>query len=309
MLRLAALRLAGAAGVLLGVACLVFLLLHLVPGDPVEAMLGESATAADREALRRSLGLDRPLPEQLAAWLWGLARLDLGASLYDGRPVAAVLAERLPATLELAAAALAVAVLVALPLGVLAAVRRGGAWDAGATALALLGVSVPNFWLGPLLILLFAIGLGWLPVSGREGPASVVLPALTLGTALAAVLARMVRASLLETLQEEHVRTARAKGLPEAVVVLRHALRPALLPVVTVLGLQLGTLLGGAVVTEVVFAWPGLGSLTIEAIQRRDYPVVQGCVLLIAAGYVLANALTDLLYGWLDPRVREGGRP
>ncbi len=308
MLSFLAWRLLSAAGVLVGVACLVFLLLHLVPGDPVEVMLGERAGAADREALRQALGLDRPVLEQLAASLWGLLHLDLGRSLYDGRPVAALLAERLPATLELAAAALAVALAVALPLGILAAVRRGP-WDAGAMGLALLGVSVPNFWLGPLLILLFAIGLGWLPVSGREGPASVVLPALTLGTALAAVLARMVRASLLEALQEEHVRTARAKGLPEAVVILRHALRPALLPVVTVLGLQLGVLLGGAVVTETVFAWPGLGTLTIEAIQRRDYPVVQGCVLLIAAGYVLANALTDLAYGWLDPRVREGGRP
>jgi peptide/nickel transport system permease protein len=297
-------RLAAALGVVLAVALLTSVLIHLVPGDPVELMLGESATAGDRAALRASLGLDRPPAEQVLAQLARLARLDLGESLHSRRPVAQLVAERLPATLELAAAALAVAVALALPLGVLAARRRGGAADGAAMGLALLGLSVPSFWLGPLLILVFSVVLGWTPVSGREGLSSLVLPALTLGTGMAAVLARMLRGSLLETLSEDYVRTARAKGVPEGTVVRRHALRNAALPVVTVFGMQAGALLAGAVITETVFAWPGIGSLLVEAIQRRDYPVVQGCVLLISTGYVLVNALTDLAYAWLDPRVR-----
>jgi len=299
-------RLLSAAVVLLGVSCLVFLLLHLVPGDPVEVMLGESAHAADREALRQALGLDQSLWAQLLHFLEGLLRLDLGTSLHSKRPITDMLWERIPATAELAAAALGVAVLIAFPLGVLAAVRKDTGWDYGAMGVALLGVSLPHFWLGPLLILVFSVWLGWLPVSGRDELSSLVLPALTLGTALAAVLSRMVRASLLEVLHEDYVRTARAKGLPERVVVWHHALRNALLPVVTILGLQLGVLLGGAVVTEMVFSWPGLGELTIESIQRRDYPVVQACVLLISVTYVLVNTTTDLLYAWLDPRVRLG---
>jgi peptide/nickel transport system permease protein len=297
-------RLAAALGVVLAVALLTSVLIHLVPGDPVELMLGESATAGDRAALRASLGLDRPPAEQVLAQLARLARLDLGESLHSRRPVAQLVAERLPATLELAVAALAVAVALALPLGVLAARRRGGAADGAAMGLALLGLSVPSFWLGPLLILVFSVVLGWTPVSGREGLSSLVLPALTLGTGMAAVLARMLRGSLLETLSEDYVRTARAKGVPEGTVVRRHALRNAALPVVTVFGMQAGALLAGAVITETVFAWPGIGSLLVEAIQRRDYPVVQGCVLLISTGYVLVNALTDLAYAWLDPRVR-----
>ena len=299
-------RLAAALGVVVGVALLTSLLIHLVPGDPVELMLGESATAGDRTALRATLGLDRPLPEQLLAQLERLVRLDLGESLYSRRPVATLIAERLPATVELAAAALAVAAAVAIPLGVFAARRRGGVADSAAMGLALLGLSVPSFWLGPLLILLFSVLLGWTPVSGREGLASLVLPALTLGTGMAAVLARMLRSSLLEALAEDYVRTARAKGLGEGAVVRRHALRNAALPVVTVFGMQAGALLAGAVITETVFAWPGIGSLLVEAIQRRDFPVVQGCVLLISTTYVLVNALTDLAYAWLDPRVRVG---
>jgi peptide/nickel transport system permease protein len=299
-------RLAAALGVVLGVALLTALLVRLVPGDPVELMLGESASAGDRAALRATLGLDRPVPEQLLGQLGRLARLDLGASLYSRRPVAALLAERLPATLELAVAALAVAAAVAVPLGILAARRRGGVADGAAMGLALLGLSVPSFWLGPLLILLFSVLLGWTPVSGREGLASLVLPALTLGTGMAAVLARMLRSSLLEALSEDYVRTARAKGLGEGAVVRRHALPNAALPVVTVFGMQAGALLAGAVITETVFAWPGIGSLLVEAIQRRDFPVVQGCVLLISTTYVLVNALTDLGYAWLDPRVRAG---
>ncbi len=300
-------RLLSAVLVLLGVSCLVFLLIHLVPGDPVEVMLGEAAQPADREALRHALGLDQPLLTQLLHYFQGLLHLDLGTSLQSHRPIAELLWERLPATAELAAAALLVAVVIAFPLGILAAVHKDTPWDYGAMSVSLLGVSIPNFWLGPVLILVFSVWLGWLPVSGREETASIVLPAVTLGTALAAVLSRMVRSSLLEVLHEDYVRTARAKGLSERTVILRHALRNALLPVVTVLGLQLGVLLGGAVVTEMVFSWPGLGELTIESIQRRDYPVVQACVLLISVSYVVVNTLTDLVYGWLDPRVRLGG--
>jgi peptide/nickel transport system permease protein len=297
-------RLAGALGIVLGVALLTSLLIHLVPGDPIELMLGESATAGDRAALRASLGLDRPLHQQLLGQLGRLARLDLGDSLYSRRPVSAVVAERLPATVELAVAALAVAAAVALPLGILAARHRGGLADSAAMGVALLGLSIPSFWLGPLLILLFSVVLGWTPVSGREGLASLVLPALTLGTGMAAVLARMLRSSLLETLSEDYVRTARAKGLSPAAVLRRHALRNAALPVVTVFGMQAGALFAGAVITETVFAWPGVGSLLVEAIQRRDFPVVQGCVLLISTTYVVVNAGTDLAYAWLDPRVR-----
>ncbi len=310
MIAFLAARLLSAALVMLGVACLVFALIHLVPGDPVEVMLGESARPADREALRAALGLDRPVAAQLGAYLADLSRLDLGESLHSRRPIAELLAERIPATVELAVAALLVALALAIPLGVLAAARRGGRWDGGAMAFAMVGVSVPNFVMGPVLILVFAFWLGWLPVSGREGPASLVLPALTLGTALASVLSRMVRASLLEVLGDDYIRTARAKGLGEVAVIVRHALPNAALPVVTVLGLQLGTLLGGAVITEMVFSWPGVGQLTVEAIQRRDYPVLQACVLVISLAYVAVNTATDLVYGWIDPRIRIGtGEP
>ncbi len=292
--------------VVLGVACLVFLLIHLVPGDPVEVMLGESAGAADREALREVLGLDRPVLEQLVRYLGGVARFDLGVSLHSHRSIGELLLERLPATVELALVALAVAVAIALPLGIVAAVHRDTSWDSAAMGFAMIGVSIPNFVMGPVLILVFAFWLGWLPVSGREGALSLVLPALTLGTALAAILSRMVRSSLLEVLGEDYVRTARAKGLSELRVIVRHALHNATLPLITVLGLQLGTLLGGAVITEIVFSWPGIGQLTVEAIQRRDYPVLQGCILVISVGYVAVNTLTDVAYGWLDPRIRLG---
>ena len=301
-------RLGMAVLVMLGVCLLVFLLLHLAPGDPVDIMLGESARPADREALRAALGLDQPLGKQLQAYLAGLLRLDLGQSIHYGRPVIDILLERLPATVQLALAALGIALMIAIPLGALAALRQDSAWDRLAMGLAVFGTAIPNFWLGPLLILLFSLHLGWLPVSGREETGAWVLPALTLGTALAAVLARVTRANLLEVLREDHIRTARAKGLPESRVIWRHGLRCALLPLLTVLGLQLGILLGGAVVTEVVFAWPGLGSLVVEAIQRRDYPLVQGAVLLIALTYVLVNLATDLSYAWADPRIRLGGR-
>jgi peptide/nickel transport system permease protein len=302
-------RLASAAVVIFGVLCLVFFLIHLVPGDPVEVMLGESAQLADREALRQSLGLDKPLLTQFTQYLGNIVQFDLGVSLHSQRPIFDILLERLPATLELTLSALLVAVLIAFPLGVLAAVRKDSGWDHGAMAVSLLGVSIPNFLMGPLLILVFAVWLGWFPVSGRSGLASLVLPAITLGTAMAAILSRMVRATLLEVLGEDYIRTARAKGLGPGAVIWRHALRNALLPVITLLGLQLGALLAGAVITEAVFSWPGIGQLIIEAIQRRDYPVVQACVLLISLSYVLVNTLTDLAYGWFDPRVRVRSSP
>ncbi|EIC21179.1 nickel ABC transporter permease [Thiorhodovibrio frisius] len=296
-------RLGATLVVMLGVSTLVFLLLHLVPGDPVEAMLGESARPADLAALRAHLGLDRPLSVQYLDYLAGLTRLDLGQSLTDQRPVADMIAERFPATLQLTLAALTLAVLIALPLGVLAARHQGGPLDSAAMGFSVLGMAVPNFWLGPMLILVFSLWLGWTPVSGREGWNSLILPALTLGTGLAALLARMVRASLLEVLGEDYIRTARAKGLNESAVLWRHALRNAALPILTLLGLQLGGLLGGAVITETVFSWPGIGSLLVDAIKARDYPVVQGCVLLISLIYVGVNTLTDVLYLWIDPRI------
>jgi peptide/nickel transport system permease protein len=300
-------RLFSALLVILGVAIMVFLLIHLVPGDPVDVMLGESARPADRAALRTALGLDQSLGRQLIDYFAGLARLDLGSSIHSMQPVTQMLAARIPATLQLALAALACALLIAIPLGLVAAVRRGQVWDWGAMSFSLLGVSMPNFWLGPVLILIFSLWLGWTPVSGRQATGSIILPAITLGTAFAAILARMIRSSLLEVLGEDYVRTARAKGLNEARVVWRHAMRNAWLPVVTLIGLQLGALLGGAIVTEIVFDWPGVGSLLIEAIQQRDYPVVQGCVLLVSLVYVLVNTATDLAYGLLDPRIRRGG--
>ncbi len=288
------------------VALTVFLLIRIVPGDPVGVMLGEGAAVADHAALRTALGLDRPLHVQLADDLIRLARLDLGDSLVSRRPVAAILGERIGATLELAFTAFALAILIAFPLGVWAAVARGRWGDAVARGIALAGISVPSFWLGPLLVLVFAMGLGWFPVSGREAPGALVLPALTLALGLAAPLARMLRGSLIAVFSEDYMRTARAKGASASALLLRHALPNALIPVVTVLGLQLGGLLTGAVITEVVFDWPGLGSLTVEAIQGRDYPVVQGCVLLVSAIYIGVNAVTELVYAWIDPRAAEG---
>ncbi len=301
-------RLFTALLVIAGVASLVFFLIHLVPGDPIEVMLGESAATADRQALRQALHLDLPLFQQWLYYLRGLVHLDLGTSIYNQQAVIEQIAQRLPATLQLAAASLVVSLGIGLPLGVLVAVRAGSGVDRLVSGFSLLGMSIPNFWLGPLLVLVFSLALGWFPVSGRDGFSSVVLPALTLGTGLAAILARMLRSSLLDVLGEDFLRTARAKGLSSSRVILRHALRNALLPVTTLLGLQLGALLGGAVVTETVFNWPGIGLLTIESIQRRDYPVLQGCVLLISCSYVLVNLLTDLVYAWLDPRIQLTGQ-
>ncbi len=295
------------APTLLGVVTLVFLMRPAVPGDPVDFMLGETARGVDKAALRAEYHLDRPLIEQYGLFLSGLAHGDLGRSIMSGRPVAALIAERLPNTLQLALAAAAIAVLVAVPLGVLAAARQHSWVDNASVLFALLGVSMPNFWLGPLLIILFSIQLGWLPVSGRGGPESLVLPALTLGLAMAGLLTRLTRATMVETLREEFVRTARAKGLPERLVFFKHALRAGLIPVVTLLGLQLGALLAGSIVTETIFAWPGLGRLIIQAVNARDFPLLQGCVMTIAVGYMIVNLLTDVVYTILDPRIRLKG--
>ena len=304
MLRFLARRVALTLPVLFGVATLVFSLIHLIPGDPAQAMLGESASPQDVAELRARLGLDRPLLEQYARFLGGVARGNLGRSLRTDQPVTTAILERMPATVELAAAAMLVAVLLAIPLGIAAAVWRGSAIDLGATTLSLLGVSIPNFWLGPLLAIVFSIQLGWLPVSGRGTWAHLVLPAVSLGAALAAILARMTRATVLEELREQYVLAARARGASRTRAVVRHAFRNSLIPIVTLIGLQFGAVLTGAVITETIFAWPGIGRLLIQSIGFRDYPIVQGCILLIAVTYVAMNLLTDLLYGLVDPRIR-----
>ena len=294
--------------VLVGVATLVFSLIHFIPGDPAQAMLGEGAAPEDVAQLRARLGLDKPLLVQYGAFLQGLVRGDLGVSLRNDQPVLQQILERMPATAELAFASMAVAVLIAIPLGIIAAVWRGTAVDHGAMTLSLVGISVPNFWLGPLLAIVFAVELGWLPVGGRGTPAHLVLPAVTLGAALAAILARMTRASLLEELREPYVLAARAKGVSRSRAILHHAFRNSLIPIVTILGLQFGVVLTGAVITETIFAWPGIGRLLIQSISFRDYPTVQGCVLLIAVTYVGVNLVTDLTYGFLDPRIRVDKR-
>jgi ABC-type dipeptide/oligopeptide/nickel transport system permease component len=290
--------------VLLGVATLVFSLIHLIPGDPAQAMLGEAAPQADVEELRHRLGLDRPLFEQYGLFLRGLTKGDLGTSLRTGLPVTDQIVERMPATIELAACAMLVAIAFSMPLGLAAAVRRATAVDHAAMTVSLVGVSVPNFWLGPLLAIVFAVELGWLPVSGRGTWAHLVLPAVSLGAALAAILARMTRATMLEELREPYVQAARARGVSHSRAVLRHAFRNSLIPIVTLVGLQFGAVLTGAVITETIFAWPGIGRLLIQSIGFRDYPLVQGCILLIALTYVGVNLVTDMLYGVLDPRIR-----
>lgn len=290
--------------VLLGVATLVFSLLHLVPGDPAQAMLGESASASDVGELRSRLGLDRSLPAQYVQFVSGLVRGDLGTSFRYNTPVASEIGQRLPRTMQLAAAAVIVAVCLAIPLGVLGGLFRGTAIDQTAMTVSLLGICMPNFWLGPLMAIFFSVTLGWLPVSGTGSWRHLVLPAVTLGAALAAVLARMTRASLIEELRELYVLAARARGLSQVRAVVFHALRNSLIPVVTILGLQCGAVLTGTIITETIFAWPGVGRLLIQAINFRDYPLVQGCILFIALTYVMVNLLVDLAYGWLDPRIR-----
>src|SRR6266511_1636193 len=282
----------------------VFMLLHITPGDPATIILGEQATSEQIADLRRSMGLDRPLPEQYARFLANAVRGDFGMSIRAQRPALEYVLERLPATLQLSAGAFAFAMLTGIPTGILSAVKRLSVWDHSSMFVALLGQSMPVYWLGLMLIIVFAVQLRWLPASGMGQPQHLVLPAITLGSFLIGLIIRLTRSSMLEVLNQDYVRTARAKGVSERSVLVRHALKNALIPVVTVLGLQMGTLLGGAVITETVFAWPGMGMVTVTAIHQRDYPVVQSAVLVSAVLVVLINWFVDVLYHYLDPRIR-----
>lgn len=305
MLRYLSLRVLYTLPVVWLVVSLVFLLIHLVPGDPILQMLGEGAPPSDVQAARHAYGLDAPLGEQYLHYWKGVLHGDLGPSVRFNQNVSRLIAQRYPYTLQLTLAALLVAVLLSVPAGVRSARRRNRWDDRVISVVSLFGLSFPNFALGPILILLFAIKLGLLPVSGSGTLAHLVLPAITMGGALAAILTRMVRTSMLEELSQDYIRTARAKGLPERTVVYRHALRNAMIPVITVLGLQFGALLAGAIVTETIFSWPGIGRLTIQAISNRDYYLVQGCILAIGLTYVAVNFLTDLLYSVANPRIRQ----
>ena len=287
------------------VVSIVFLLIHFVPGDPVQQMLGEGAASADIEATRHAYGLDVPLTQQYLNYWKGVLHGDLGRSLRLNQGVSHLIAQRYPYTLQLTLASLFVAIVLAIPAGVRSARHRNRWDDRTLSVISLFGLSFPNFALGPVLILLFAIKLGWLPVSGSGSLAHLVLPAITMGGALAAILTRMVRTSMLEELGQDYIRTARAKGLPEDTVVYRHALRNALIPIITVLGLQFGALLAGAIVTETIFSWPGIGRLTVQAIGNRDYYLVQGCILAIGLTYVAVNFLTDFAYSLVNPRIRQ----
>lgn len=294
------------------VVSLVFLLIHLVPGDPILQMLGDGATPADVSALRHQYGLDQPLPVQYVRYWAGVLHGDLGSSIRLRDSVGHLIVARYPYTLALAVTALALGLFLALPAGIAAAVRRGRWLDQALSVVSLFGLSVPGIALGPVLILVFSILLGWLPVSGAHGGGAgggiewryLVLPATAMGASLAAILTRMVRTAMLEELGQDYIRTARAKGLSETAVVCRHALPNALVPIVTVVGLQFGALLAGAIVTEKIFSWPGLGRLVVDAISNRDYALVQGCLLSIGLTYVLVNLLTDLVYRWVNPRMR-----
>ena len=297
-------RIAAVIPVAIGVATLTFLIIHLVPGDPVVAMLGDTAPQADIEGMRHRLGLDRPLPEQFVSFLGGLVHGDLGESITFRRSVSSLIAERYPATLELAGAGMLVAIAIAFPLGFIAGAKPGGAGDVASMGFAIAGISIPHIYLGPLLMIVFSLDLRWLPLTGRGGFAHLVLPAITLGTALAAILARMLRQSLITVRESDYMRTALSKGLTPRAALLRHGLRNSLTSVVTLIGLQIGGLLSGALITEIIFSWPGLGRLLISAINLRDYPLVEGCVLTFAMTYVVVNLLTDLTYAFIDPRVR-----
>jgi peptide/nickel transport system permease protein len=292
-----------AIGVVVGVVLVTFLLLHLT-GDPVGMLLPADATEAERARIVRLFGFDEPLPLQFGRFAGGALRGDFGKSIRQDEPALALVLERLPATLELTLAAMAIAVLVAVPAGIVSAARRGSLLDQGAMLVALVGQSVPNFWLGIMLILVFAVGLGWLPPFGRGGLANLVLPAVTLSMYSMARTARLIRSGMLEVLSQDYIRTAHAKGLAERPVLMRHALKNALIPAVTVLGLDVAHLLGGAVITETIFAWPGVGRLIVSAIYARDYPIVQAGVFVVAIGYTAITLLVDVAYAWLNPRVR-----
>jgi len=300
--------------VLAGGSVVIFMVLHLSPGDPVEIMLGSQATQEDRARLRAELGLDQPLHVQYGRWLGHVARGDLGRSLWMKRPVLDEVLGRFKATLVLTGTALLLSSLAGVALGVASAIRPNSVLDRLSAVASLFGASMPTFWLGIVLMVIFALWLGWLPASGmyaaygggdlRDLLAHLVLPAVTLAAASVTIIARLTRATMLETLGQDYIRTARAKGVVERAVVLRHGLKNALIPIVTVVGVQAGYLLGGAVLTETVFAWPGVGTLMVQGILARDFPLVQGCVLVVALSFVLVNLAVDLLYAWLDPRIR-----
>lgn len=290
--------------VVFGVLLLTFLLVHLVPGDPVEVMLGESAAPADREGLRAELGLNQPLYQQFGSYLSKLSQGDLGKSIHTQTPIIELIKQRYPATLKLTFLSLIIGLLIGIPVGIYAALNNNQWQDWMVMLVSVRLSSMPAFWLGPMLMLIFAVWLGWLPVSGMDSRASIILPAVTLGIGLSAILSRMTRTSLLEVLHDDYIRTARAKGVSEYRVIIRHALRAALLPIITIVGLQMGSLLAGAVITETIFSWDGIGRLLVESIEKRDYPVTQACVLIIALSYVLVNRATDVVYRLADPRVR-----
>ncbi len=296
-------RLLLAIPVILGVAFMVFAMVRLVPGDPARIIAGEAATQEIIEGIRKDMGLDRPLLKQFATFMGNALRGDFGRSVRSKAPVAGEVAARLPNTVRLATAGLFVAIVVGVSAGIISAIRPYSWMDTVVMLIALAGLSMPVFWSGLMLILIFAVWLGWLPAVGTGGMAHLVLPAVTLGMSTAAIIARMSRSSMLEVLRSDYIRTARAKGLAEAAVVNRHAFRNALIPVITVVGLQMGTLLSGAVLTETVFAWPGIGRLLVEGILSRDYPIVQASVLVVAMAFVLVNLMVDVLYAVVDPRI------
>ncbi len=297
-------RMLAALPVLAGVSLLSFSLLHFVPGDPVDIMLGDQASATDKVAMRKELGLDKPFSAQLADFFTGLVQLDLGKSMQSRRPVVEEIAERIPATFELTLFAMLIALSVGIPLGVIAAVYRNTILERGILLFGLIGMSTPGFWLGPMLILLFAINLDWLPVSERGGFEHVILPAMTLALGLAAILTQVTRASMIEVVREDFVTVARAKGAGPIRLWFKHALANAMMPIITIIGLQFGALLTGTVIVETIFDWPGVGTLLFQSIQQRNYPLVQGCVLFIAFTYVAVNLLTDLAYAFANPKVR-----
>lgn len=290
----------------LGVVILVSSMVYIVPGDPVDAILGDYANIEEKRALRAALGLDQPPTKQIFKYVSNAFSGDLGNSYAYSRPVLELITERLPATIELAICSLIIAILIAIPTGVISALYKNTFLDWFSMSLAITGVALPNFWLGPLLVLFFSVHLGWLPVSERNGFSSYILPSITMGTALAAALSRMTRNSVLDNLTEDYVRTAKSKGCTNIRLITNHIMRNASLPLITILGLQFGALLTGAVITEKIFDWPGIGSLLLEAIQTRDYPVIQGCVLVFSGSYLLVNLLTDIIYGIIDPRISIG---
>jgi peptide/nickel transport system permease protein len=305
-------RLAATLLVMLGVSFVVFMIIHLVPGDPVRVMLGLQADQAKVEEIRQLMGFDRPLLVQYVDWLWSALHGDLGQSFITGQSVSEAVIQRLPATLSLAMAALLVALVIALPAGIISAVYPRSLWDYSAMVFSQVGVSIPDFWMGIMFILVFSLALGWLPPSGYTSPSEdfwgwlshLILPAMTVGLISASIMTRFVRSAMLETLHEDYVRTAHAKGLAERVTLMRHVLPNASIPIVTIVGLQMASLLGGVIIVEIIFAWPGLGRLAYDSVIRRDYPMVQGAVLLVALSFALINLLVDLLYAYLDPRVK-----